>query len=81
MQTHTLKLSLKACGRAMAAATINAGLALVLMLLVEFAISGGLHLANAYLYAGLLIWIVVFSGQMFRQYRLCQCERAHHHQS
>ncbi|TBW56914.1 hypothetical protein EZI54_07995 [Marinobacter halodurans] len=76
-----MKLTLKACGRAMMAATINAGLALVLMLLVEFAISGGLHLAEAYLYAGLLIWIVVFSGQMFRQYRLCQCQRHGHHQS
>ncbi|WP_227500221.1 hypothetical protein [Marinobacter nanhaiticus] len=76
MQTHSLKLTLKACGRAVLTACINAGLALALMLLVEFAISGSLHLADPYLYAGLLIWVVVFTGQMFRQYRLCHCQRA-----
>ncbi|WP_227545907.1 hypothetical protein [Marinobacter fonticola] len=75
MQTHSLKLTLKACGRAVLTACINAGLALALMLLVEFAISGSLILAEPYLYAGLLIWIVVFTGQMFRQYRLCHCQR------
>lgn len=76
MQTHSLKLTMKACGRAALTACINAALALALMILVEFAISGSLHLANPYLYAGLLIWIVVFTGQMFRQYRLCHCQRA-----
>lgn len=79
MQTQTLKLTLKACSRAFMAACVNAGLALALMLLVEFAISGSWNLADAYLYAGLLIWIVVFTGQMFRQYRLCQCQRVGHH--
>ncbi|WP_228160530.1 MULTISPECIES: hypothetical protein [Marinobacter] len=79
MQTQTLKLALRALGRSILAATVNAALAMMLMLLVEFAISGDWHLADAYLYAGLLIWLVVLSGQLFRQYRLCQCQRAQNH--
>tara|TARA_R100001460_G_scaffold22043_3_gene44854 strand:+ start:718 stop:954 length:237 start_codon:yes stop_codon:yes gene_type:complete len=78
MRTDTLKLLLKACSRAFMTACINAALALGLMFLVEFAISGAWNPAPIYVYAGLLIWVVVFSGQIFRQYRLCQCDHAQH---
>jgi hypothetical protein len=78
MQTYTLKLSLKAFGRAFVTACINAALALALMLLVEFAVSGAWTLAPVYLYGGLLIWTVVLIGQLFRQYRLGQCHSTRH---
>lgn len=68
-----MKPNLKACGQAMMTALVNAVLALVLMLLVEFAISGNLRLPAAYLWAGLVIWLVIFAGQFWRMRYLCQC--------
>ncbi|WP_372964365.1 hypothetical protein [Marinobacter sp.] len=64
--------NLKACGHAMITALINATLAVILMLMVEFAISGTFQIPAAYLWAGLLIWVVVFVGQFLRQRHLCK---------
>ena len=64
--------NLKACGHAMITALVNAVLAVVLMLLVEFAISGNFQVPEPYLWAGLLIWIVIFVGQFLRQRHLCK---------
>lgn len=66
-----MKPNLKACGQAMMTAVVNAVLALALMLLVEFAISGTFQLAAPYLWAGLLIGLVIFFGQFWRQRHLC----------
>lgn len=70
-----MRQDLKACGQAMATAAANAALALALMLLVEFAISGSLQLAEPYLWAGLLIGLVIFCGQFWRKRHLCRCEQ------
>ncbi|MDX1553386.1 MAG: hypothetical protein R3198_12240 [Marinobacter sp.] len=67
-----MKPNLKACGQAMITAVVNAVLALALMLLVEFAISGTFQLAEPYLWAGLLIGLVIFFGQFWRQRHLCR---------
>ncbi|KEF31515.1 hypothetical protein D777_01864 [Marinobacter nitratireducens] len=54
---------------------VNAVLAVALMLLVEFAISGSFQVPEPYLWAGLLIWLVIFAGQFWRQRHLCRsCE-------
>ncbi|HLT14346.1 MAG TPA: hypothetical protein VK006_09640 [Marinobacter sp.] len=64
--------NLKACGHAMITALVNAVLAVVLMLLVEFAISGTFQVPEPYLWAGFLIWVVIFVGQFLRQRHLCR---------
>ena len=70
-----MKPNLKACGQAMVTALVNAVLAVTLMLLVEFAISGSFQIPEPYLWAGLLIWLVIFAGQFWRQRHLCKsCE-------
>lgn len=68
-----MKPNMKACGQAMVTAMVNAVLALALMLLVEFAISGTFQMAEPYLWAGLLIWLVIFIAQFWRQRHLCRC--------
>jgi hypothetical protein len=68
-----MKQNLKACGHALTTATVNALLALVLMLLIEFAISGSLQLANAYIWAVIVIGLVIFSAQFWRQRHLFHC--------
>lgn len=67
-----MRQNLKACGQAMVTALVNAILAVALMLLVEFAISGNFVVPTTYLWAGLLIWIVIFAGQFWRQRYLCR---------
>ncbi|MCR8913571.1 hypothetical protein FDP08_06535 [Marinobacter panjinensis] len=67
-----MRPNLKACGQAMMTAVVNAVLALALMLLVEFAISGTFQLAGPYIWAGLLIGLVIFFGQFWRQRHLCR---------
>lgn len=70
-----MKPNLKACGQAMVTAMVNAALAVALMLLVEFAVSGSFQIPAMYLWAGLLIWLVIFAAQFWRQRHLCQaCE-------
>lgn len=69
-----MKPNIKACGHAMVTAMINAVLAVVLMLLVEFAISGTFRIAEPYLWAGVLIWLVIFGGQFLRQRHLCRTD-------
>lgn len=70
-----MKPNLKACGQAMVTAMVNAALAVALMLLVEFAISGSFQVPATYLWAGLLIWLVIFAAQFWRQRHLCRsCE-------
>lgn len=81
-----MKPNIKACGQAMVTAMVNAALALALMLLVEFAISGSFQVPVTYLWAGLLIWLVIFAAQFWRQRHLCrsgdstqkESARAHH---
>lgn len=70
-----MRLTFKACQQAMLTALVNGALALALMLLVEFAISGTLHFNGPYLWAGLLIWLVIFSAQFYRQLKLCRCDQ------
>ena len=65
--------NIKACGHAMVTAVVNALLAVALMLLAEFAISGTFQIAEPYLWAGILIGIVIFGGQFLRQRHLCRC--------
>jgi hypothetical protein len=67
-----MKPNIKACGQAMVTALVNAVLAVALMLLVEFAISGSFQVPEPYLWAGLLIWLVIFAGQFWRQRHLCK---------
>jgi len=69
-----MRPNLKACGHAMVTALVNAFLAVALMLLVEFAISGTFQVAEPYLWAGVLIWIVIFGGQFLRQRHLCRTD-------
>ncbi len=64
--------NMKACGYALITALVNGSLALALMLLVEFAVSGTLSVTEPYLYAGLLVGLVVFVGQFLRQRHLCR---------
>ncbi|MCM0612761.1 hypothetical protein KFJ24_09805 [Marinobacter sediminum] len=72
-----MKPNLKACGQAMVTAMVNAVLAVALMLLVEFAISGTFQVPKPYLWAGLLIWLVIFAGQFWRQRHLCNSYNTH----
>lgn len=65
-----MKPNLKACGQAMVTAMVNAALAVALMLLVEFAISGSFQVPAPYLWAGLLIGLVIFAAQFWRQRHL-----------
>lgn len=67
-----MKPELKACGQALMTAVINACLALVLMLLIEFAISGSFQIAETYLWAVSLIGLVIFFAQFWRQRHLCR---------
>lgn len=76
-----MKQNLKACGQALITATINALLALALMLLIEFAISGSFEVAGAYLWAVLLIGLVIFFAQFWRQRHLCQNFRSEHYKN
>jgi|TARA_Y100000589_G_scaffold285671_1_gene285328 hypothetical protein len=69
---NTMKPNLRACGQAMVTALVNAVLAVALMLLVEFAISGTFQVPEPYLWAGLVIWLVIFAGQFWRQRHLCK---------
>jgi fatty acid desaturase len=68
-----MKLTLKACRLAVLTAIINGALALALMLLVEFSLSGSLAMTRPFLIAGLLIALVIFVAQFFRQLRLFRC--------
>ncbi len=70
-----MRMKFKACQQAMLTALINGTLALTLMLLVEFAISGTFHLTAPYLWAGILIWLVIFSAQFYRQLKLCRFDQ------
>jgi len=71
-----MKPNLKACGQAMVTALVNAVLAVALMLLVEFAISGTFQVPKPYIWAGVLIWAVIFAAQFLRQRHLCRaCEQ------
>jgi len=70
-----MKLTLKACRQAVLTAMINGALALALMLLVEFSLSGSLVLTRPFLIAGLLVALVIFVAQFFRQLRLCRCDQ------
>ncbi|MFO8142515.1 MAG: hypothetical protein R6T87_11685 [Marinobacter sp.] len=67
-----MKPNLKACGHALVTALVNAALAVALMLLVEFAISGTFQIPATYLWAGFLIGAVIFVGQFWRQRHLCR---------
>lgn len=67
-----MKPDLKACGQALITAVINALLALALMLLIEFAISGSFQVVEAYLWAVSLIGLVIFFAQFWRQRHLCR---------
>jgi hypothetical protein len=67
-----MKQNLKACGQALVTAIINALLALTLMLLIEFAISGSFQVAEAYVWAVALIGLVIFFAQFWRQRHLCR---------
>ena len=68
-----MKLTLKACRQAVLTAVINGALALALMLLVEFSLSGSLTITRPFVVAGLLVALVIFVAQFFRQLRLCRC--------
>lgn len=70
-----MKLTLKACRQAVLTAVINGALALALMLLVEFSLSGSLAMTRPFLIAGLLVALVIFVAQFFRQLRLCRCSQ------
>ncbi|MCK2151037.1 MULTISPECIES: hypothetical protein [Marinobacter] len=74
-----MKPNLKACGQAMVTAMVNALLAVALMLLVEFTISGTFQIPEPYLWAGVLIWLVIFAGQFWRQLHLCRSDQASGH--
>lgn len=76
---NTMKPNLKACGQAMVTAMVNALLAVALMLLVEFTISGTFQIPEPYLWAGVLIWLVIFAGQFWRQRHLCRSDQASGH--
>lgn len=64
--------TLQACTQAMLTALTNGALALLLMLVTEFAISGTVQVREPYLWAGLLVWLVIFIGQFWRRLHLCR---------
>ncbi len=66
--------TLKACGQAMLTALINGALALLLMLVADFAISGTVQVPEPYLWAGLLVWLVIFIGQFWRRLHICRTD-------
>jgi hypothetical protein len=74
-----MKQNLKACGQALVTATVNAILALALMLLIEFAISGSFQVAQTYLWAVSVIGLVIFFAQYWRQRHLCNCQKSRSH--
>jgi hypothetical protein len=74
-----MKQNLKACGQALVTATVNAILALALMLLIEFAISGSFQVAQTYLWAVSIIGLVIFFAQFWRQRHLCDCHKSRSH--
>lgn len=59
-------------GTALVKAVLNGIVALSLMLLVEFSISGNLKAYPLYVYASLLITATFFVYQLLRARRLCQ---------
>ena len=67
-----MKPDIKACGQALITAFINVLLALTLMLLIEFAISGSFQVAEAYVWAVSVIGLVIFFAQFWRQRHLCR---------
>lgn len=67
-----MKANTKACGQAMATALVNAVLAVALMLIAEFAFTGTFRIAAPYIWAGLLIGLVIFAAQFWRQRHLCR---------
>lgn len=71
-----MKVTLKACRYAVLTALVNGLLALALMLLVEFTLSGNLVVTGPYLIAGLLVALVIFIAQFWRQLRLCRCSES-----
>lgn len=64
--------NLKACGQALTTALVNAVLAVALMVIAEFAFTGSFRIAPPYMGAGLLIGLVIFAAQFWRQRHLCQ---------
>ncbi|PSF06043.1 hypothetical protein C7H09_11935 [Marinobacter fuscus] len=80
-----MKPNLKACGQAMVTALVNAVLAVALMLLVEFAISGTFQIPVPYIWAGAVIWTVIFAAQFLRRRHLCrvdeECGQSRHPES
>ncbi|OEY65260.1 hypothetical protein [Marinobacter sp. X15-166B] len=64
--------TLKACAQAMLTALTNGALAFLLMLVAEFAISGTIQVTAPYLWAGLLVWLVIFIGQFWRRLHICR---------
>ena len=65
-----MRQNLKACGQALIIATVNSLLALTLMLVIEFAISGSLQLVQAYFWAVAVLGLVIFFAQFWRQRHL-----------
>jgi len=64
-----MKSFICALGKAFCSAIANAVLALFLMLLVEFSISGNLSVYQPYAYASLGVFCLVFLFQLIRQIR------------
>jgi hypothetical protein len=72
-----MKNELKACGQALTTALVNAVLAVALMVIAEFAFTGSFRIAAPYMGAGLLIGLVIFIAQFWRQRHLCRrCTQA-----
>ena len=67
-----MKPDVKACGQALITAFINVFLALTLMHLIEFAISGSFQVVEAYVWAVSVIGLVIFFAQFWRQRHLCR---------
>lgn len=68
-----MKSFYRAVGKALLSALINGLLALLVMWLVEFSISGNLHMFRPYVYASLAVVALVFLFQLVRQMR---CRRS-----
>jgi hypothetical protein len=67
-----MRTNLKACGQALTTALVNAVLAVALMVIAEFAFTGSFRIATPYMGAGLLIGLVIFVAQFWRQRHLCR---------
>ncbi|HCW89493.1 MAG TPA: hypothetical protein DHU56_05470 [Marinobacter sp.] len=75
-----MRTNLKACGQALTTALVNAVLAVALMVIAEFAFTGSFSIATPYIIAGLLIGLVIFTAQFWRQRHLCRrCRHADEH--